>query len=342
MSDQRSLANTTNENPFAGRHSPVAGRFSEQFNWQTEEDSNWLVLPAVPQTPLHRQPWFIRLLVLILLAGTLIAIWQQAGQRVDETTAAAQADVLAVHNLISQAAVQTDVELFRVLLAGQDPAWTAAQERLLAAGLLLDRAPYGLSLLPTLDAGDRVTVNVQMAPDLQSAEVVTAQPYVVEWEKSRVETVVLQQTALYRRYDDNWRLVPPEPAFWGEWVTRKSKLFTVIYPQRDQKVAARLATDLEATMAEICDDLVDIECPAELRLILRLETDPKALAATTVPARLAVFRNGLRRMTLPTPTLVGLPTDETSYQALYQGYAAQLTLAIDNHLAEWTCCVPFR
>lgn len=315
---------------------------SKQFNWQTEEDSNWLVLPAAPQRPLHRQPWLIRLFVLIVLAGVLAAVWQQARQRVGNTTAAAQADVLAVHNLIRQAAAQTDVELFRVLLANADPAWPAAQERLLAQGLFLDRRSFGLSLPSTLDAGDRVTVNVQMAPDLQSAEVVTAQPYVVEWEKSRLETIVLQQTALYRRYDDNWRLVPPGPAFWGEWMTRKSRLFTVIYPQRDQKVAARLAADLETTVAEICDELVEIKCPAELRLILRLETDPEALAATTVPARLAVFRNGLRRLTLPTPTLVGLPSDELSYQALYQGYATQLTLAIDNHLAEWTCCVPFQ
>ena len=314
----------------------------QHFDWQSEEDNNWVVLPAVMGAVPRPRLWFTRLLILLALSTALIALWRQTGQRVNDATANVRADILAAHDLTWQAVAQNDIELFRAQLARHDPAWVATQERLLADGLILDRAPFGLSLPPAGASSQAGASDVQIAPDLQSAEVVVALAYAVSPEPGGAEMVSLRQTAFYRLDDHSWRLVSPERAFWGEWITRKSRLLTVIYPEHDQEVAVRLAADLEATLAAICASLVDITCPVELRLILRLETDPVSLVATTTPASLIVARNGLRRLTLPAPTLVGLPTDEASYHALYQGYAAQLTLAIDNYLAEWACCVPFR
>ena len=41
---------------------------------------------------------------------------------------------------------------------------------------------------------------------------------------------------------------------------------------------------------------------------------------------------------MPTPTLVGLPSDETGYAALRRGYATQLATAVIPHLVAWECC----
>lgn len=321
---------------------------SNNFEWQTEEEVVWEDLPPVEEesTAGQQRPWRLIILILAALVVAGAVVWREVDQQVDQAATMAEANVLSSHRLVRQAALRQDADLFFSLLSGRIPMWTDAQQALLQRGLFLDRTPFGLQLLAdpeepaSDDMGDLSTqdlgvVNVDISPDLNSAEVLFEQQYALVGEGTVTKTVTLQQTAVYRRGSQRWLLSPPESDFWGQWRTLEEPRLTLAYPTRDEAIAERLAPDLARGLDEACQTLEDLVCPADLHLQVRLEDDPASLAQTADPTEL--LSNGLR-LQLPAPTLVGLPTDEAGYEALLDGYTAQLVSAVVTELVGWDCC----
>lgn len=329
------------------------------FDWRTDEDErrssqDWDA-PATTeknQARSRRPPW--RLLgligVLILLAGGLV--WWRVQQRIEAATQLVRSDVIASHNLVQRAAEEGDEELFRSFLSGRNPAWTAGELTLFRNRMLADRSAFGLTppegTLPVIlplpgeeAAAGQSVANVELSPDLNEAVLSVLIPY----ETENAGTVVLEQTTVYRRGDQRWLLSPPADEFWGDWLTSEGDYLSLIYPRRDEAIAGRLATDLDALIDRLCTTLVEIECSADLYMTVRLSENPAVLAALSEPfGSLDRARERGDILELPTPTLVGLPpADEASrsseaYRALLDGYARQVLGATMARVVGWECC----
>lgn len=330
---------------------------SANFDWQTEEDERraqdniWDDEPQLSgdRPPRRRLPWRLVTVVGVLVALVGALIWWRIDKQVEATLAAFRTDVIASHNLVQRAVAENDEEIFRSVLSGRVPAWTAAEMEVFGEQLMFDRTPLGLSptegSLPViLTAGDEETpagerpVTIDFSPDLNEATVTVAQSYRVD---ATNETIVLRQTTVFRRGDSRWLLAPPLDEFWGEWVTNEGDYLSLIYPRRDEDIAGRLAEDIDRQIAEMCATLEDINCSADLHLTARLDYDPTTLAALGQP--LGALQRARERediLELPTPTLVGLPPEdgeqsEAAYQALAAGYARHLVGAAIAQSIGW-------
>lgn len=331
---------------------------SDKFDWRTEEDeraqSSWDEpiddKPAGP--PRRRPPWRLIAVISVLAVMAGAIVWWRVDKRIDETMQAVRTDVVASHNLVQRAVADGDEEIFRSFLSGRDPAWTEGELEVFRRQLFADRSPLGLipaeGSLPAIlsSAGEEIAAGerpaaIELSPDFNEAIVTINQPYQTE----DGDTVVLEQTAVYRRGDNRWLLAPPLDEFWGEWVTSEGAYLNLIYPARDETVGARLAADLDAEIGRMCDTLEDIDCSADLHLTARLDTDPATLASLSRllgPLRRAREREDI--LELPAPTLVGLPVEadeaasDAGYAALRDGYARHLLSAVIAQAVGWDCC----
>lgn len=312
----------------------------EDFEWYTEESSDWEVAAAAPasRSPQNSR-WLMLLAIFCLVAAVGWIVYHRVKEYANAAAASSKTDILASHNLVRQAARQRDAELFETVLSGRDPRWTGAQKALAADGLLFDRSLFGFKAasaaadFATTKTGD---VSVTLSADLRAAELTWLEPFVVYGGEAITETVRLAQTAVYRQGARSWLLSPPERDFWGNREEVSGAYTTLVYPERDGKVARRLVHDIDAVIVGVCTRLDGIVCPAGLSLRLRLETGAGSLlAAHDGETMLTSGRN----LTLPAPTLVGLPVDEAGYQALVRGYAALVVPALITDLVGYECCV---
>lgn len=313
---------------------------TDNFDWQTEDDSGWDTTETEPQRPVTspKRPWQALLLVVVLLFAVAVVIYWQFNRRIETLTTAIEADVLSSHNLVNRAAAQQDLELLAPLLSAREPAWTNTFEQLLEKGLFYDRSFLSLPLTTANEAyadlslSDDRYIQIEVAPDMNAAELHFLQEHTLGYGQ---ESVMLEHTAVYRRGRTRWLLAPPDDAFWGGWQTVERPRLTFIFPARDTAVAERLADDLAAVITETCRQSIPLVCPNDLQLTVRLDSNPASLLALTDPATLY---DGNLRLDLPAPTLVGLPLDEAGYQALLQGYSATTAAVLITYLAEWECC----
>ncbi len=312
----------------------------QKFNWHTDEDFDWDGLPPEPGEQPAGTPrrWPVLVILTALLLGTGAVIARQVQQRAAANTSAMRADVISSHNLIALADNEQDVELFISLLSGRDSNWTTAQQDLFAEGLLRDRAPFGLSIqaaqTPLISTEE---YDINFAPDLLSAELVTGVPYSVQIGNGLTETVTLQETAVYRLGQERWLRSPPDPEFWGQPSSQRGTKISLTYPERDTALVARLLPDLEQKLGELCNQIAGLNCPPALQVELIFSSDPATLAAAAAPLAIGQAAETLQ-ITLPTPTLVGVPLDDAGYQALFRGYAAQISTAIIARQVGYTCC----
>ena len=303
------------------------------FSWQTEEERDWeqpdLGGDEERRGPARRWPWL--LLVVVVIAGGVYLAWRQVRDRVDETTEVIRDEVRATHALANRAAGDRDQELFVSLLSGRSATWTEAQRDRLDEGLLFGETVRLFGFRAIAAAGSQP--EVELNPDLTEAVLTVAQPVEVDAGSGLTETVVFTQTHVFRQGSQRWLLSPPEDEFWGAWKSRDGQLLQLVYPERDEELALRLADDLDRKLMELCRTIV--ECPDDFVIDLRLEKDVQSvLLAANGAERLT----GGRELTLPSPTLVGLPSDEAAYAALYRGYAGQIVSAALVDLLDYTCC----
>ncbi len=309
------------------------------FDWRTDEDKGWQEPIKSEETavsqPFWRRRWHFLLFVLLGVVAVWTAVQWQVDQRVGEATETIETELLGTHNFVLQTAVNQDEPLFRPNLSGRNPDWSEVQKTLLEEGLFLNRPMLGWKHEPQTERLTPEEVTIELAPDLRAAELRYPQSYVLSLPNGQTETVTLQQTAVYRQGTNRWLYSPPDDAFWGDWQVRPGEHITLAYTERDAFLAQRLAADLDALLAKMCADLADLNCAGRLRVNLRLATEPDSLLEIN---RIETMLTTGLRLNLPTPTLVGLPTDEASYQALVRAYGVQLVTAVLAHQIEYNCC----
>ncbi|MCA9874440.1 MAG: hypothetical protein KC441_12315 [Anaerolineales bacterium] len=288
------------------------------FNWQTEEQENddWAAAPpSRPASSKRGSRTLFFVLGVIMLTAAAAALY--LNHRQHEAITRITQDVTAVFATSQQAITRQDAELYAQLLSSQDRAWYTAQRRLFAAGLPQDRASLGLQFVPTA-----VPVPaVDLSPNLRQAEVTFDVPYTAVSALGVASPIRLEQTVVYRQQNSRWLQNPPDAGFWGETTSSEMGLLSLTYPGRDTEIVLRLGRDLAAELTALCAELAGGACPPHLRVPLEFSTDPASLADLsdlTTPAW-----NG-RVYHLPAPTLIGLPTDEASYQALYRGLTRRI------------------
>lgn len=307
---------------------------STDFSWHTEEDGRWEddPLPSTAEQPARRR-WPV---LLLLLAGSLLLggyLYQQFNQRIETTTDTANDDLMASFIFVQNLHRPSDVELLTNFLSGRDEEWARAQERLLEQGLLFGRPYLGLHDAHGEVTGDNVEA-VTISPTLMKAEINTNRAYFVDVGNGLTETIQLRQTAVYRLGTTRWLYAPPEPDFWGPTITMRGQYVTVTYPQRDADLVRSLALRFDSKLAVVCNQPA-LACPDDLHLKLNLSTNPGSLEQEREHL---LWHNFDDSLTLPAPTLVGLPVDEAGYNALYRGYASPLVIRAITEAVQWPCC----
>lgn len=313
------------------------------FDWQTEEDGEWedrtwqeTRETAVPP----KTPWRTILIIVVLISVAGVIIYRQFNDRLDETTLAVESDIFASHNLLSRAASNQDGDLGKAVLSGRDKGWSQVQTDLIGNGLFYENPTFGLSLTDTTTAYEPLFrenerfIDLQIDPDLSGAELSYTRDYMA-FTGDGLQTVTLQQTAVYRRGETRWLLSPPLDEFWGEWQTAEDENITFIYPLRDEEVVLQLIEDLPDLLEEVCQELTELNCSSDTSIQIRFDTDPESLLESADPANL--YEAHLR-LNLPAPTLVGLPIDNDGYQALRNAYGAQLVAALISERIAYECC----
>lgn len=338
------------------------------FDWKTDDDEGWNEpATAVPAPPANRfSRLFKRLMagwvVVVVLVGGFWLAYRQVDSQATAVTNTIEQAVLAADQLVIKTAVAGDQELLSTLISARRPDWADQQSRLLARNLLFDRAPLGLWLesngLPSVGWEDNtngqesVGLRVTLSPDLQQAELVSPLPYVTVDAAGELQEITLQRTAVYHKQQDAWLLTEPGDEFWGEYVQIARPFLNLTTPERDAQIAERLADDLSDLLAKLCAETgaqagaqAGADCPPGFTLQVRLFHAPDSLFSLYSPFRLStVYLDGQQTtlLSLPAPTLVGLPVDEAGYQVMYRGYAAQMALAVLNMFANDAPVFDFR
>jgi hypothetical protein len=305
----------------------------KDFEWQTDEEDLWeeeREPQAQPAGPKRRWwPGALVVVLVVVVAGGLI--YRQLNRRVEEAVSSVEEDVIAAFHLVRTSADRRDRELLVGQVSGRDPRWTSIQKELLEAGVLFDRIPFGL----WLQADEPRVVSVELAPNLSEAELVAEQVYAIQAENGVTETVRLQQTMIFRLGERRWLYAPPEQEFWGDYVLVEGEFLTLEVPERDREIGVQLAAGLDRAIEHLCTTMVEINCPAEPELFVRLETDPESWLEISDPAnRLTANSNVI----LPAPSLLGLPVDEAAYEALWRGYAEHVLSPFIAEQVGYDCC----
>jgi len=224
--------------------------------------------------------------------------------------------------LLQASLVEHDRERFAFVLDSQDAAWYRTQLSLFEAGQLLDRSAFGLRLNSTerthipemhwIDARQSVySYTAELLPDAPSVE--------------------LKQTAFYRFDGIRWWLSAAPAEYWGPRVTlRTGSFLQVSVPRRDETYAKQLADVLDARIEQLCETL---DCPANYRVLIQLEVDPRLLLPSGPEQSVISFGLNTLLISLPTPALVGLPVSNGSAQAFLEGHAQIIEKHIRQHLS---------
>ncbi len=315
------------------------------FDWKTDEDGEWVADTAVTDSLPAKRKWRRWLAVgatLALLAGGIWVSLRLAGERTKAATQQLETEVMAARRLLQTAVTAQDSELIRT---GFFPnvAWRQTQAELRQRSLFWNRASLGLWLDTTqFDPEVVADAAVTLSPDLTEAVLTYSLPYATEDSAGNLTRFPLQGAAVYRRINDAWLQAPYPADFWGDTVRYDLDELSLVAPERDEEIGGRLAQNLQPVFRAMCR-LDGLTCPPDFRVEVRLSPKPDSLLALNQDYRARTRYSSedgrVYEIILPAPTLVGLPLDETGYQALYRGYAAQmaarLIAAIDSD-----CCFP--
>lgn len=310
------------------------------FDWKSGDDE-WVedgtAVATVPSSRFRLKGRGVLALVVLalLVVGGVWLAYRRVETQVTAVTNSREQEILAADRLLVETAVAGDNDLFTAFLS-RAPEWADTQVQLQTRGSLFDRPPMGLWLDTRADlfASEFLsTTQFLFSPDLNGAELQMTMPYVTLDEAGELQSLRLQRTAVYRLQNNAWLLAEPDREFWGDYVHEERPYLDLITPTRDREIAARLADDLNGWINRICND---INCPNQFALQLRLSNNPNSLLGIYSPIRLSTTYLGgqqTTRLSLPTPTLVGLPLDESGYQVLRRGYATHLARALLNAYA---------
>jgi hypothetical protein len=304
------------------------------FEWRTEEDEPWpekLRPPAQPEAGPRVRP--LALVALLLAATAVILVMRQARQQVTVVESTAADDVRHAFYLVQQAAERGDSELVTSLLDRSDAFWFAAQQEIVEQGVFGDRSFAGLAP----HAAGLEIIDVTLSPDFTAAELLWRRTYTVDVGAGASGSATFEHVDFYRFREGRWLLAPPPPDFWGAWQMSKGQFLTLVYPQRDDAIGRRLATDLDEMMARLCDQFEGAaQCrpggPVQLRLGKEVNRLLHMALRSNTSMSGASTAGPIRQIDLPAPTLLGHPVDESGYQALYAAYGRYLARLITTHI----------
>lgn len=320
---------------------------SSRFDWETEEELLWQEQQeSGKRSRLPAKRFLLAVFFfLAIAAGGITLILHQIDRQAEETSAAVAEEILASQRVWQTSISETDVELFESVLSGSRPNWMDTQYELFDAKLLLDRWTFGLEPI-----GNAEITDITVSPDLTEAEVFLVQNYLTTvalpliaqenlagLAEAKQDTITLKKVLIFRRGADQWLYSAPQQMFWGNRKMTKSRYLTLSYPERDEELAKRLLDDLDEDVAAMCASLPEVNCTSDLHLRIRMETDPHSLVETADPA-IMLRPAATHGLSLPTPSLVGTPSDEDGYQALRRAYAAHVVTTAITTSVNYTCC----
>ncbi len=338
------------------------------LDWQTDSDPDSEVWNAPPPQPIYHtlkkrllRHWRSLLVLLILAAAAAGLLLWQIQQRINASATQMRADVQQTHETVWQTAVSADADLFPLFLSAQDRQWLLFQRFLLSQNLIVHRAPLNLwldetAVSPALSTGvssdpaTPITHTVYLAPDFRMAEVKSLLPYLTQQPDGSLKKIVLAQTAVYVQKNSRWLQTNPQrlDTFWGSLkINRAGTHVTVIYPNRDKVIGRRLLADLDNLVETLCQNPA-LTCPLAFNYRIFFSPNSDSFIPLTEAdlyqlqgRKFNAGRNQtLYEITLPTPTLIGIPQDEAGYAALLHGYAAWVAVHIINDTSRET--LPYK
>ncbi len=281
-----------------------------------------------------KRRWPRRWVLLVGAAGLFIVLGfllvrRQINERVSDISASIINDVNTSVDVLHEAVRRDDFELFVNLLSGRDLQWADEQQAWFRTGAYLDRASLGLTWLPA----QTQVITITLSPDLLAADVLIQEQYAIAVGNQQTQTISLQHQETYRQGRTSWLLSPPESPPSTEPKTYQGMHLTLHYTAADEPTAARLGPDLDKKLAAFCGLAADLACPTAMQVTLAADVaqlaNLKQLGWLTQPEP---------KLALPAPSLVGSPTDEAAYQALFRGYASTVVTAAASQAAGYQCC----
>jgi hypothetical protein len=303
------------------------------FEWRTDDEEStppgWRDEKRMRRVRRPRWIWYI--VMLIVAAGAVAYLWRLAERRIDASVSQLEADVRLSQSLVERAAATDDPELLRTVLSGRDDEWAETQRELLAAG----KGYTGIARLFGLEpVGAPAEQSLTLNAELRSAELVVTQRYTPTLLSPVSEPAVLEHTYVFRRGANRWLLAPPEPDFWGPKHSLQTAVATVNFPERDGSIVRRLASDLVADVDSLCAQLPR-GCPDDLHMTITFASGIDSIAHYEDGR--AMLASGTE-ITLPSPSLLGIPRDDAGYAAMHSGYARYLLSTVLPLATGWECC----
>ncbi len=313
------------------------------FDWRTLEDEEWEAESGSDQPP---QPRRRSRLVIIILALLLLAaagaVYQQFQARNARVEADREADILASYHLFRGAVSGGDHEVFAALMEEPDSEWSETQRKLFDYGWIFDRQLMGFA-----SSKDNYQVQeVSLDTENWSAEIVSEEHITIYNFGVSTQTIHLEHSETLH-WHEGWKWNQPPESFWGEQisVTATSQHLVIDYPDRDSAIANRLVVDLDAMLGSLCIDLNNQLCAEDQQVKVHFSHNSKDLLEVAE----RFYRDGFAgfklvstssgyEMTLPSPSLIGLPVEELGYQALLKAYGAYLVGALFSASVEAECC----
>lgn len=285
------------------------------FEWQTDDKDGWDTPPEKSGSarPLSQ---FVIIGVLIFVVtliglGAVFLGGQQVEQRIEDGVNKVEGDVARSFSLLYEASAAHDEELFNTVLSGRDLAWATPLQRQVKTAGLLDLSLFNLNREIAIPDVERIV----LSPNLTAAEVWSTASYTWTTDTGEDASAVLRKSHIMRKGDGRWVYSPPTIAYWGELKTYAEgyPLYIENVRDRDAELASRLVDDLNQQLNEQC--IVKKENCEGKRLGINFSTRPStrvwgASYTAQTPATLL----------LPTPSLIGIPTNESGYQALLHAY----------------------
>jgi WD40-like Beta Propeller Repeat len=287
---------------------------SIELDWQIYDDDTPLPeMPPITTPKPRRRRWLLAfvtapLLVAISLAAGLAVLYHV---RLDQVAQ----KVYPLARLEAQAIAENDAALFLALQDSEDDAWRSMQAkgfgRLERVGLpefgwrATDSEPQPGNV--TLEPGG---ARVDMLHCLSVTHPLPDGP----------TTIVLQVPHFYRETPSGWMRAMPGPEYWGEQRTQSGKRFAMLYWQCDADWLKPLIPYMDKVLERACTHL---PCPSQ-PLYVVFDHDIESLERLTDPAQLDI--NGT--LHLPSPHLLGMPTDKCSRDELYRAIAIKVIEAL--------------
>ena len=311
---------------------------SSRFDWLSDDESSWEPELANPSSESKRRRKrsisriLLALALIVVPAGIIILL--SLNRTIDSTNERVTADVIAAHNLVKKAVNNGDIDLFDTMISSNHENWHRIQLKLFRHQLIVDRDSFGL-VIPSNSTAEleNYPARVELSPDLDSAEVIDYQPYLSQVVSAEPIPILLEKSSFYEHNGEGWIVAPiPDPdAYWGDWLKVRFGPLSVTYPARDEDYIERLGKDLAALVQLVCAH-ESINCPVDFTLRLLFARDLDSLMRLNDNYRTLGLSSGYAayRIVLPAPSLIGIPTNESGYRALFHGYGSWIAAILVN------------